>query len=211
MLSVMSMISQASVGIEQFGDSTQLGLTWDGASMIGATPNASDQLFMDMQARFGQGQVIVYNRGVSSTCARDLLYGSPDFTSKMASSIAQIVTLNYGSNDNWYCNQTVSQYSAQMDQLVKIIKAAGKTAVLIEPNPTLNRNNPNLYNYIVALSQVAINNGVVIIQHYRLWQAGGVWKVWLSDDTHPTSDGYKLKGDTEFQVLSPMVYKLLNP
>lgn len=201
----------AQIGIEQFGDSTSLGLTWNGSSFVIASPTSPDQLYIDMQSRFGAGQVVVYNRGVGSTCAKDLLYGPPDFASRIASSTAQIITLNYGSNDNWYCNQTVAQYSAQMDQLVKIVKAAGKIPVLIEPTPTLNRNNPNLYNYVSALSQVAINNGVAIIQHYRLWQAGGVWKVWLSDDTHPTSEGYKLKGDTEFQVLSPIVYKLLNP
>lgn len=206
---LFSCFARAQVGIEQYGDSTGLGLTWNGTSLVVASPTAPDQLYMDMQARFGAGQVLIYNKGVSSTCAKDLLYGTPDFASKMASSTAQIVTLNYGSNDNWYCNQTVAQYTAQMDQLVKIAKAAGKIIVLIEPNPTVNRNNPNLANYVAALSQVAINNQVAIIQHYKLWQASGVWKVWLSDDTHPTSAGYKLKGDTEFQVLSPMVQQLL--
>lgn len=201
--------ASAQIGIEQFGDSTTSGLTYNGSTYVNSSPTAPDQLYIDMQARF-PGQVLIYNRGVPSTCARDLLNGTPSFTDRMASSTASIITLNYGMNDGFYCNQTVSQYSSQMDQLTKIAIASGKMVVLIEPNPTTNSQNPNLYNYIGALSQVAISNGVPIIQHYRLWQSGEFWRSLLSDGTHPTPAGYRLKGDTEFQVLSPMVQKLLN-
>ncbi|MNH01700.1 GDSL-like Lipase/Acylhydrolase [compost metagenome] len=202
-------VANAAVTVDQYGDSTTVGLVWNGTGFIFSVPTSPDQLSLDLKSRFGAANITVRNLGVGSTCAKDLLYGGSGFASKMASSTAQIVTFNYGTNDGWYCNQTTAQYADQMDQLVKIAKAAGKIPVLLEPTPTINRNNPNLYSYVVVLSQVAINNKVAIVQHYRLWQAGGVWKMWLSDDTHLTQAGYMLKGDTEFQVLSPIVQGLL--
>ncbi|SDI54906.1 SGNH/GDSL hydrolase family protein [Pseudomonas abietaniphila] len=199
----------AAVGIEQFGDSTTQALTYNGTIITLADISAPGQLFTDLQSRFGQSSIIVYNRGEASTCAKDLLNGNPNFYTKMQSSTASIVTFNYGMNDGYYCLQTVDQYYSQMDQLVKIAKASGKTVVLIEPNPTTNPKNPNLYDYVSALSMVAVNNNVPIVQHYKIWKSTGLWRALLSDGIHPTNDGYRTKGDTEFQVISPIVQQLM--
>lgn len=205
-------IAMASVSIEQYGDSTTLGLTFNGSSYTSSTPTAPDTLYSDLNARFGSGSVVVYNRGISSTCAKDLLNGTggfQSFESYMSTSSAHIVTLNFGMNDGFYCNQTPEQYQNTMTQLVNIAKSHGKTVVLEEPNPTSSAQNPNLNSYIEKLSQVAISTNTTIIQHYRVMKSSNFWKLLLSDGTHPTPEGYTFKGRLEFQVIAPIVQKII--
>ncbi|MCP1651704.1 SGNH/GDSL hydrolase family protein [Pseudomonas nitroreducens] len=210
--STLAIPAWSAVIIEQYGDSTTLGLTYNGTTYVAATPSAPDTLYTDLNGRFGGGSVVVYNKGVSSSCAKDLLNGTGStqpFSTVMQTSPAHVVTLNYGMNDGYYCNQTPDQYQSTMTQLVNIAKARGKIVILEEPNPTTNPQNPNLYSYIERLSQVAISTNVPIIQHYRVMSSSNFWKLMLSDGIHPTSEGYTFKGRLEFQVISNIIQPLI--
>lgn len=204
----------AAIGIEQYGDSTTGGLTYTGSTYTSASPTAPDTVYLDLNARFGQGSVIVWNRGIAGACARDLVngtHGYQTFASYLASSQAHIITFNFGMNDGYYCNQTLDQYQATMTQLVNMTKAAGKIAVLEEPNPTTNSQNPNLPAYVDRLNQVAVATGTPIVQQYRIMTTTPSWKMLLSDGIHPTTEGYTFKARVELQVLTPMVQKLISP
>lgn len=203
----------AAVEIDQFGDSTTLGLTFNGSTFVGSTPSAPDTLYSDLNARFGQGSVTVYNKGIASTCAKDLLNGTGGFQKfevLMSSSSAKIVTLNFGMNDGFYCNQTPEQYQSTMTQLISIARARGKIVVLEEPNPTSNYQNTSLYSFIERLSQVSISTNTPIVQHYRVMTSSNFWKLLLSDGIHPTPEGYTFKGRLEFQVIAPIVQQLMS-
>jgi lysophospholipase L1-like esterase len=197
--------------VRQYGDSTTSGLTYQNGAYVVAKQTSADRLYVDLQAQFG-GAVTVDDQGVPSTCAENLLNGDgvhAPFAQEIQTTSAQIITFNFGMNDGWWCHRTVDQYAADMGQLIDIARAAGKTVVLEEPNPTTSPDNLNLDAYVAALRSVAADKAVPLVAQYDYIKTVSNWQSLLSDGTHPTIVLYAIKGDREAQVIAPIVSQLL--
>lgn len=211
-----------SVLIEEYGDSTTLGVEIFPTGGI-VTPNSEPvDLQATLRAQFG-ATVTVNNQGVSGIEASQLLNGTdgvhPSWINQMASSKAQIVTINLTLNSPYYAAvprdgipaESPSQYGQVMTQLVQIAKAAGKQVILYEPNPVCEPiRQPVLGSYVTVLRQVAQAQGIPLVAQYDYIQTLPNWQSLLSDCLHPTDALYKIKADRETAIIAPLVQTLMN-
>ncbi|ARK86031.1 SGNH/GDSL hydrolase family protein [Burkholderia pseudomallei] len=208
--------------IEAYGDSTTVGCTItvnavateacpvDGYATASMTePAALQQL---LQSSLGP-TVTVSNKGVSGTTTGDLLNGTgrqngQTWQASMSASKAQIVTVNFGLNDAWLPSEN---FTANLQNIISIARAAGKTIVLFTPNPLKTPNatvNANLIAFREQEIQTAQSMGVTVVDDYsQLPQAQ--WSALLPDGTHPTAQGYLAKAEAEAYVLGPIVRSMM--
>ena len=210
-----------SVLIEAYGDSTTQGFqTVNGAGVL--TPNSEPAALQKLlQAQFGPS-VTVSNQGVSGTEASQLLNGTDgvhgSWLNQMASSKADIVTINFELNDAFFSKvptpgaipESPSDYASYMTQLVQVAKAAGKHVILFEPNPTIEPLRVSLApSYLVALQSVADAQNVPLVPEYDAILSTPNWQSMLTDEVHPNDALYAIKAQLEFPTISTVVASLL--
>ncbi|MDN8030072.1 SGNH/GDSL hydrolase family protein [Burkholderia multivorans] len=205
------------VVIESYGDSTTQG--WQVVNGTGqVTVNSAPAVLQNLlQDRFGT-TVSVSNNGVGATEASQLLNGTdgvhPTWQNQMATSKAQIITLNFGLNDAYYtmakkdgiASESPADFASTMTQLIQIARASGKQVILFEPNPTCEPiRQPLMPAYVDALRQVAAAQQVPIVGEFDAFLAMPNWAAMLSDCLHPTDPGYAMKAQLEFPVVASAV------
>jgi lysophospholipase L1-like esterase len=205
--------------IEAYGDSTTLGITCSDGHCGPQAQNAVTYLQDELQAHHG-GQVRVTNYGVGNTMAMQLRDGTGNrragptaslpWQERLAASPAQIVLINYGINEVMQ-NQTPEQFYTAETALVKTARALGKQPVLQTANPMPdNRLNARLATMVAMTRRVATEQQVPLVDQFAYISSLPDWKTLMSDGAHPKPGLYRLKAEQDFQVVEPLVRRLLD-
>ncbi|CAE6797596.1 hypothetical protein R69927_04401 [Paraburkholderia domus] len=209
----------AQVLVDAYGDSTTLGITCSDGHCGPQAQNAVSYLQDELQARYGQ-RVSVTNYGVGGTMATQLRDGTGNrragptaglpWQERLAASSAQIVLINYGINEVTH-NQTPEQFYAAETTLVKTARALGKEPVLQTSNPMPdNRLNAKLAAMVAMTRRVAAEQQVPLVDQFAYVSNLPDWKTLMSDGAHPKPGLYRLKAEQDFQVVDPLVRRLLD-
>jgi acyl-CoA thioesterase I len=206
------------VVIEAYGDSTTLGITCSNGHCGPQAQNAVTYLQDELQAHDGD-RVRVTNYGVGGTMATQLRDGTGNrragptaglpWQARLATSPAQIVLINYGINEVMQ-NQTPEQFYAAETTLVQSARALGKQPVLQTSNPMPdNRLNARLAAMVTMTRRVAVEQQVPLVDQFAYVSSLPDWKTLMSDGAHPKPELYRLKAQQDYQVVEPLVRRLL--
>lgn len=173
--------TDATVRVQLYGDSTQAG-TVSGRGRRERTP--AIWLQADMDALFGTGAVVVEDRAVPSTTARQLLDGTDGKNGPWPTSVvADIAVVNHGINDAGHGAST-DEYKARLEALL----IAPARVVLETPNPTKDF---DMEPYAGAMREVAAARGAPLADTFTFVASlPGGGTSYLSDWAHPTEDLY---------------------
>ena len=205
--------------VDAYGDSTTLGITCSEGHCGPQPQNAVSYLQDELQARYGQ-KVRVTNYGVGGTMASQLRDGTGNrragptaglpWQERLAASSAQIVLINYGINEVMQ-NQTPELFYAAETTLVKTARALGKEPVLQTSNPMPdNHLNARLAAMVAMTRRVAAEQQVPLVDQFAYVSNLPDWKTLMSDGAHPKPGLYRLKAEQDFQVVDPLVRRLLD-
>jgi lysophospholipase L1-like esterase len=211
--------TQRQVQIDAYGDSTTLGITCNDGHCGPQPQNAVSYLQEELNAHHGD-RVRVTNFGVGGTMAAQLRDGTGNrragptaglpWRERLATSPAQIVLINYGINEVMQ-NQTPEQFYAAETELVKTARALGKQAVLQTSNPMPdNRLNARLAAMVTMTRRVAAEQQVPLVDQFAYVSSLPDWKTLMSDGAHPKPGLYRLKAEQDYQVVDPLVRRLLD-
>ncbi|CAG9248946.1 MULTISPECIES: SGNH/GDSL hydrolase family protein [Paraburkholderia] len=204
--------AQPQVLIEAYGDSTTLGISCSDGRCGPRADNAVTCLQDALRAKYGV-RVSVVNDGIGGTMATQLRDGmgpgrNGPWKDRLASSSAQIVTINYGINEVMH-NQTPEQFYQAETDLVKTAQALGKLPVLQTSNPMPDgRLNARLAEMAAMTRRVAAEQQIPLVDHYAEISAMADWKTHMSDGAHPKPELYRVKAQQDFQVIDPLVRRL---
>lgn len=194
-----------SANINYQGDSTCYGTQyWD--AVLTRTSNNVPALLQQM---FG-GKVVVQNNcvgGADITMAYDGT--QPRYSQTLAQRLAadtqsQYVVSNFGINDS--ANLSVGTYTTYLNNWITTVRAAGKTPIMVEPNPTCDGTHTNEAAFVAALQSVTSSQGVVLIAQYDYILSLPNWQGLLSDCIHPGDTLYRIKAQREWAVLSTIIH-----
>lgn len=145
----------------------------------------------------------------------------------VVSLMPQIVTIMYGTNDSYqYANEsaprlTIDQYRDNLTQLVKKLRAAGATPILMTSprwgkaakNPAEENPNRLLAEYLPACREVAQIQNVPLIDHFQIWTAeeekGSDVGEWTTDQCHPNPIGQRKLADAILPVVLQTTKQIL--
>jgi acyl-CoA thioesterase-1 len=138
-----------------------------------------------------------------------------------------IATIMYGTNDSYVdkgkdaSRLTVDEYTANLRELVKRLRAAGVTPVLMteprwgekaSPNGVGEHPNVRLENYVEACRAVAKESGTPLVDNYAHWseavENGTDLGAWTTDQCHPNAKGHAEIARTMLPVLRKTVESL---
>ncbi|MEM5437016.1 SGNH/GDSL hydrolase family protein [Paraburkholderia diazotrophica] len=199
--------------IEAYGDSTTLGISCSDGRCGPQADNAVTYLQDALRAKYG-ARVTVANFGVGGTMASQLRDGTGPgrngpWKARLAASNAQIVTINYGINEVMH-NQTPEQFYEAETDLVKATQAFGKLPVLQTSNPMPDgRLNARLAAMAAMTRRVAAEQHVPLVDQYAAISSMADWKAQMSDGAHPKPELYRVKAQQDFQVIDPLVQRML--
>jgi acyl-CoA thioesterase I len=205
--------------IEAYGDSTTLGITCSNGHCGPQPQNAVSYLQDELQTRYGD-RVRVTNYGVGGTMATQLRDGTGNrragptaglpWQERLAASPAQIVLINYGINEVMQ-NQTPEQFYAAQMSLVKTARALGKQPVLQTSNPMPDdRLDARLAAMVAMTRRIAAEQQVPLVDQFAYVRSLPDWKTKMSDGAHPKPELYRLKAQQDYQVVEPLVRRLLD-
>lgn len=188
----------------------------NGVSMQ-ANPTAPQALQSTLQSMLGpRYQVTVINDGVRRANACWRIDGLGVYSKKLADDLvrspAQVVIENFGINDSnaAVAPETPDQYLACLGAFIDIVRAAGKTPVLEEPNPVDGVSYAEaLTDYVEMIHVAAKSKGVTVIEQYGYIKSMPNWPALLSDGVHPSQALYYLKAQREADYLAPMLRSML--
>lgn len=194
--------------IDAEGDSTMFG--YEAGIATEPTPNNAPAVLQGlMQGRFGNTVTVVDSGSNGATVDMSLkgyaAYTAP-FQQRLAAIPAQIVLSNYGINDARL--RTTAQYQDDLASWIGIVRAAGKTPVLEEPNPVCDPDYANLDAYVGIMRNVAQQQGVLLITQYDYIKSLPNWQGMLTDCKHPNDALYAVKAQREYSALAPLVSSL---
>jgi acyl-CoA thioesterase-1 len=192
------------VTVEMYGDSTTYGaelVNGQWVQSVNRTPVIVQNHWLT--------NVHVINKGVSGATLENLYAGTgaitTSWTNAMATSNADIVTLNFGIND---ANQgfTDAQINWYINTIVDIAQSYGKTVVIETPNPV----NTSLYNRVNQVAQIlrtAANYQQVTLVDNHLWIQSGYpnWIGSMCDGVHPNATLYAFKGENIYTMINGWV------
>jgi beta-glucanase (GH16 family)/lysophospholipase L1-like esterase len=160
---------------------------------------------------------VTRNEGVSRTSSTQLLNGSdgvhPTWDVQMSNTTATHVIINHAIND-WQLN--VTQYKANLQQLITIAQNHGKKVILETPNPTFQTlsggsaaSDTEVSNKAQYMREVSFATGVGLIDQFKMLTDymtahGNVTKDLIPDGLHPNQATYTLKGQyavTRFAII----------
>lgn len=195
--------------IEIHGDDAMLGVT----SANGWMPTITQQTEPAdaqtiLRAQFGDGITIsnLAEGGTASTLVNMMAGmdgGGPPFAQRMATSKADIELLNHAVNDD--LSQSLAPYADALVAWVQAVRAAGKVAVLEEPNPTCDSNHPYLANYVSVMDGVAQQYNVPIVKQFDYIQTLPNWQSHFSGCLYPDDAMLAIKAQRQAAVLAPLV------
>lgn len=196
--------------IDAEGDSTIYGYEFVGGVYVQTPNNPPVLLQADLRAQLGKS-ITIENNGVGGATASGSVAGTGVYTIPLASRLAvdqsKIVLSNYALND--MIGRTQDQYAGDLSAWIQVVRAAGKTPVLEEPNPGCTANQANEDAYVGTLRTVAQQQNVLLIAQYDAIKALPNWQAMLTDCVHPGDALYALKAQREAQSLAPLVKSLL--
>jgi hypothetical protein len=160
-----------------------------------------------LRAQLGSG-ITVQNNGMVGGAAFQSVGGIGHYTmtlaQRLATNPAQIVLANYAINDS--VERTTTSYLNDLTSWVNTVRAAGKVAVLEEPNPTCSTTHTNVGAYVQIMRYVAQTMDVPLIQQYDYILSLPNWESMMSADcVHPTDALYAIKAQREYEALEPVV------
>jgi lysophospholipase L1-like esterase len=211
--------AQTQIRIDAYGDSTTLGITCSEGHCGPQPQNAVSYLQQDLHTHYGD-RVRVENFGVGGTMATQLRDGTGNrragpsaglpWQERLAASPAQIVLINYGINEVMQ-NQTPEQFYAAETALVKTARALGKQPVLQTSNPMPdNQLNARLAAMVAMTRRVAAEQQVPLVDQFAYVSRLPDWPSLMSDGAHPKPGLYRLKAEQDYQVVEPLVRRLLD-
>lgn len=138
-LSVVNIAAGTATGIACYGDSVTYGFLMGGTQ---ANPTAPANLQAVLRNFFGNTAATVTNSGVSGNQTTNALR---TWSASMAAETASIVYIAYGINDMQGANPSgasdpaisADQYAQNLRSMVRIARGAGKSVILMTPNPIL--------------------------------------------------------------------------
>lgn len=200
---------QPAVTIAMYGDSTTWGTTFETGVYTQSPHNEPVSLQWALQQQFGTS-VTVENHGVPGATCPELLWGQAPATQSwaqaMASSDAQIVTMNCAINDAFLPNETEADFEYAYGQFAQIAHQYGKTFVIMTPNPIGDGHNSELGQLVQYEGIVANEVGVAIIDQWdNIQNTVPNWLAELPDQIHPNDDLYEYKAQYSAQGLQGAV------
>ncbi len=208
------------VQVTMAGDSTAIGVSLTSPGAYTITDDPRTDLQADLQSTLGSTVTVVTN-AVGGTTLADMLAGTNfpmPFQQYLSSTSSAIITENFGLNDRSVTS--ADAFRSELIQFVTMVKAAGKTPVLEEPNPVCNlptgMDSEHVYadgqtvsTFVDVIDSVGAQEQVQVIHQYSLMKELPVWCNLLSDGTeHPTPAGYLIKAQNAAVVLAPLVKSL---
>ncbi|WP_240155544.1 SGNH/GDSL hydrolase family protein [Candidatus Pantoea multigeneris] len=170
-----------------------------------------------LQQKYGP-DIEVVNRGEPSAQAVELLHGtykyknSPPWATSMSGSTANVVLLNFATNDarHYHFTDTAAdyvispdQYRQVMTQLIRLAENQGKKVVLQEPHPLCGRAVKwDIAPYVQQLDSLARAQHIPLVAQYQRIKAMPDWQSLMSPDCiHPSVAMYRNKAEATFAVL----------
>lgn len=207
--------------IEAYGDSTTVGETLVNGNTTTVERPVSTIIQEALNTDFA-GKVAISNEGVSGSQAVQLLNGSDGkhkpWAEQMKISKANIVLLNFGLNEAFYLKNPAPQFEPMppekfaetLRSLVKIARENGKTPVLVEPNPTCDKERgDSVQYYAMRVDEVGKELQVPVIGSYWEISKANGWKSKLSDCVHPNQSLYAEMAALQYGTLKPLVQDAL--
>ncbi|WP_066736548.1 SGNH/GDSL hydrolase family protein [Cupriavidus sp. D384] len=195
-----------SIVIAAEGDSTIWGQQTIDSSYARSAHPAPAVTQSILREQFGD-TVTVSNQGRGGATAREAIVGQPrydmPFAQRMATDPARIVVMNWAIND--YTRSSRDDYRESLIAAVNIVRAAGKIAVLEEPNPICIPGGDDMEKYVAIMRTVAVDTRTPLIAQYDYIRSLPDWKGMLTDCLHPNDDLYAIKGQKVAIALAPIV------
>jgi lysophospholipase L1-like esterase len=119
-----------------------------------------------------------------------------DFQWRVAQFNPDVVCINFGMNDSVRGEANRIKYESELHELVRRVRAIGAVPLISTTN-TIQQNPPDAakradlpaYNDIIA--KVARDDSVLLVDHWKHWQAAGpATQTWFNDDIHPNHTGH---------------------
>jgi lysophospholipase L1-like esterase len=197
-----SCTQMASVRVQLFGDSTQLGFLEASPTGVAVhNPAAELQAYFD---RLYPGRVTVTSRAVNGSSAHQLLIGDDTLNLPWPRSVnANIVVINHGIND-WLVYRDVPAYVRDLQAL----STAG-TAIVVFETPNVIKTG-DLAPYAQAMRDVAREKGLAVADTYAYTSGLPNGLQLLADNVHPSEALYELISRDVLQpTVGPIVQRLL--
>ena len=173
---VAALEAGTATNIATFGDSTMWGANPANLAAQVATPPYL-QLQNFVNTYLGNTACTVVNYAISGTTLAQMLAGTDGsaktFAARITSEAAPIVYCNHGVNDAFGTNQTTAAvYRANLVTFIQIVRAAGKTPVLVTPHPCLTIGGfgsqaraENTARFANIMRSVATQHGVILVDN----------------------------------------------
>lgn len=201
-----------SISIDAEGDSTMYTICeLPNKSYVQCNPTVPQMLQAALQATFGS-TVTVTNNGYPGSTVSSRLKGKfyrMTFAQELPSMRAQFIICNWLDNDATPgAGETVSEYKADLIDVINIARTDGVTPILEEPSPT---SFPAAQlAYVRALRDVAAEMHVPLIAQFDYLQSLPNWRSMLQPDgIHPGLQMYRIKAQREADVMIPLVRRAL--
>jgi len=190
----------------------------------GVLPTETFSVQLERQLRAGGWDAQVHNLGIGSE-RTDLALARLE--REVIAQRPHVVTVMYGTNDSWVdrgkraSRLTEAQYEANLRELVRRLRAAAITVVLMTP-PKFGEENPRngldeepnvrLGRYAALCRRVAAETGTPLVDHFGAWEAeqraGRRLQPWTTDGCHPGPAGHQDLAGRMAGVIGPLLRRL---
>ncbi|MEQ1828572.1 MAG: GDSL-type esterase/lipase family protein, partial [Pirellula sp.] len=135
-----------------------------------------------------------------------------------------VVTIMYGTNDSYVdvgksdSRLTVDEYRGNLERIVRELRAAGVTPVLMtEPRwgKTAKANgigehpNVRLEKFVAACREVATSTQTILVDHFQHWTDAELEGVdigtWTTDQCHPNAEGHRVMAELMLPTLQKAI------
>jgi hypothetical protein len=202
--------------IAMYGDSTVFGNTFNGTTHVQSPDNVPATVQTLLQNKYGLS-VLVENHGVPGTTCPQWLSGTGPITqswkNEIAQTDAQIVSMDVGINDAYQAasQESEADFSACYRQLSQMATAAGKLFVFETANQITTDHAALLGLRMQDETNVQLSfPQSPLIDEFAYTAGLSSWPTMLSDQIHPTGQGYILEAQKYFSVIDPIVGAMLS-
>lgn len=201
--------------IDVYGDDAIAGFATNGFGTVSlVTPNEPQTLQTLLQSQFNDTGITIANHatgGGSSSLMNEMVgmdgNGAP-FADRIKLSNASIVIESHTRNDA-LGGETINDYRQYLAAWVASVRAAGKIPVLEESGPTCDGDHPQLAAYVQAMDDAATQFNVPIVTQYAYVGSLPNWQSHMASCLYPDSYLLALKAQREFDVIGPLVQKVI--
>lgn len=212
--STQSTKQQHHILVEWYGDSTTNGVTFKNNEYIKLEQTEARIVQSKLAGEYPSVDIEIISKGAGGTTASQLLNGSERYKNKfpaqMEISKADIVVINFGINDAYVPGNSPEKFGNDLASLIEAAKASGKAVIIETPNPINKEHNQVLWAYQNQISVVGDKAGVPVIPQWSAMMRRDDWRALLSDEIHPTQEGYSVKAANSLTVLREVVRGVLS-